>query len=307
MASSLGKNWLWVLLGALAAVGLAGWVISQVPAGGVILLTLLIIFWIGIAIGYWWPNAPSWINAVSRGVITHDQGSGITSGFLLVASIFAIYLATDNEDIRPTAASVPSSQPTLSQSQADTESKSNPLCVEAISRIKALCPQVDSPKIWDCSTPKRSITGQIFTDLKGISIVQYRNMLEWVVTNDGHWYATNGMTQTWCLNEVDVGVLIRKQLYTSAPVRGVDARSYEGLYNKEGNHKHKECSRYEFEIADKSFRISARHPGISDKKLYRLYKKATGLPGKIVWGIETKASMNCGWVFSEDIISNNTP
>jgi hypothetical protein len=97
------------------------------------------------------------------------------------------------------------------------------------------------------------------------------------------------------------------RIFEAAPVRGTGAKSYEGLYDSKGNYKHRDCSRFELEVTDINYRITARYPDASDKELMRRYRKATGLKGKIVDEIETKAILQCGWVYPEDIWSDRTP
>jgi len=84
-----GKVFL-LIVAIIAVIATGTWMISLIPAGGVIVLTLVVIMVVGIGVGRWVKKAPPWLQNTAAWFAAHKAGTGTTLGLLACSASFAI-------------------------------------------------------------------------------------------------------------------------------------------------------------------------------------------------------------------------
>ena len=191
----------------------------------------------------------------------------------------------------------------LEESIGKREAELKKLAIELVSPIiKKNCESVLS---CDDFSEKSSFhivsqTGRGTGDLGDGVFVRYQDgkiiKLEWFMGDDGNLFTTNGQTAAACPMLQDIAVAQRDKQVATAPSRGTDAKSYEGLYDDSGNFKFSDCSAFELRVADTVYREIYKNPNEPEKRAMRRVSRKIGLKPDVAAEIYGKAMSKCGWV-----------
>lgn len=145
-----------------------------------------------------------------------------------------------------------------------------------------------NPQVWIGSVPEY-VGKQTF-----VSCVASASLLpEWFVSEDGRWWAANGVARSACPSMAELREYIRERELATLAKRGTDGRSYEGVFGPDGNWKFSDCSEFEAKVAtvvqDELFKDLDED---EDRALKRAAKKV-GLTRKVASDIYGKATRQC--------------
>jgi hypothetical protein len=144
------------------------------------------------------------------------------------------------------------------------------------------------PQVWIGSVPK-SVGKRTFVSY----VASATPSPEWFVSEDGRWWAVNGVAKTACPAMAEFREYIRERELATVATRGSDGKSYEGVYARDGNWRFPDCSEFEIKVAnivqDELFRNLDED---EDRALKRASKKA-GLTRKVASEIYAKITAQC--------------
>jgi len=224
-------------------------------------------------------------------------------GILVVTLAGACTRTTENAPNSPMPTSPTTNQSASSSpAQKPRSARADITCESAIEVIKDHCGPLATrypiraqycsihpdPQVWKGSVPK-SVGKRTF-----VSYVTSDSLSpEWFVSEDGRWWALNGIASTACPSMAEFREYVRERELATVARRGSDGMSYEGVHARDSNWKFPDCSEFEVKVADvvqdEIFKNSDEDEG---RALKRAAKKV-GLTRKVASDIYAKTTSQC--------------
>jgi hypothetical protein len=160
-------------------------------------------------------------------------------------------------------------------------------CGPRVLGLADACSTSDKPKVAtvvDVGTPEERGPGVFFNFAGGP---------EWYLKDDGTLLAVNGTSRGFCKGLMHIAEYLGAVDRERAPERGNSPKTYEGVYNKEGNFLYDTCSKYEIEVGAIYNRELFRDPNEPESKSTKRAAKKVGLPLKVASDIYMKTAMQC--------------
>jgi hypothetical protein len=126
-----------------------------------------------------------------------------------------------------------------------------------------------------------------------VSYVASPLALEWFVSEDGRWWTVNGAAKDACPSIAEFSEYRRERGIATAAKRGSDAKSYEGVYDRDGNLKFPDCSEFEIKVANVVQDELFKNLDEDEERALKRAAKKIGLARKVAWDIYGKTTSQC--------------
>lgn len=232
------------------------------------------------------PAAPG-KNAKSR------LGTGLAIGLGVLVVIPAI-AASSGKRSRTESSSATAAE--RSEPAKATEASPS-ACDVAMPKLRAQCPRAGGFLERECQASQHPFnTMMSIDDVQPGSVIHFGVGPEWFLRDDGTLLTMNGAAASACDGLQDIPTFIGRATMANAPKRGNTPKTYEGVYDKDGEYLHSDCSEFEIRIGRLYYQALWEDPNSSEKaaerRANRAVKKA-GVSTKVGEQIYFKTMSQC--------------
>ena len=228
---------------------------------------------------------------------------------LCLVGVLALTLAgactrtTENASTSP----MPTSPPTNQSASTAPTREPRPIgaditCERAVEVIKDRCGPLATrypigaehcsvhpdPQVWIGSVPPNVGKRTFVSYVASASLSP-----EWFVSEDGRWWAVNGVARTACPSMAEFREYIRERELATVARRGSDGKSYEGVYARDGNWKFPDCSEFEVKVATVVQDELFKNPDEDEERALKRAAKKVGLTRKVASDVYAKTTSQC--------------
>jgi hypothetical protein len=116
---------------------------------------------------------------------------------------------------------------------------------------------------------------------------------EWFVSEDGRWWTANGVAGAACPSMPEFRDYIHEKELATLARRGSDRKSYEGVFDRNGNWKFQDCSEFEVKVANIVQDELFKNPDEDEERALKRAAQMVGLTKKVASDIYAKTTSQC--------------